>query len=96
MNLIDILTARVVKDDRITYERLVTLTEELTKLDKSQAITAYKLILAYKKKFNNERRVGDSESDAPYYAEESEAGLTFTCSMMPEPLLLILEQFVLP
>lgn len=95
MDLVQILIKKIDENDEITPERVIRLCRELSSLDAVQAKTAYKLIMTYKKRYDAERRVGDSEGDAPYYAKEIEKGMEFQYSMLPNTLVLILEQFIL-
>ena len=94
MDLVEILMKEINEKDEMTPERIISLVRELSSLDEVQAKTAYKLITTYKKRYDSERRVGDSESDAPYYAKETEKGMEFQYAMIPNKLALILEEFV--
>ena len=98
MDLVEILIGKIDKDDEMPVERRIELARGLSALDEVQAKSAYKLISTYKSKYDNERRVGDTENDAPYYAKEVEEphqGMHFHLDMLPNELLLILEQFVM-
>lgn len=94
MDLIDILKNKIDTSSEMTLERKEQLCKSLTELDEVQAKTVYKLIMTYKKRFDNERRVGDTGKEAPYYAEETSEGMKFHFNMIPETLALILEQYI--
>lgn len=92
--LVDILRKKIVPGDTPDSERKRVLVIELTRLNQQQANVAYTIIKAYKKNRDTTRRVGDSESSIPYYGIETQEGIEMSLNMMPDELVLILEELV--
>ena len=94
MDLLSILLKKVKKDDEMTLERKTLLCRNLSNLESVAAQTAAEVIEQYKRQRDQERRVGESETDIPYVGKENEQGVTFKLEFMPEELMLVLEQLV--
>jgi hypothetical protein len=93
-SLIDILLKKVDPRDVLTLERKVALAEALNKLPPKEAKSVYSVILSYKLTYDTVRRVGDSESDIPYYGTDEEAGIKLSLDLLPDQLILILEKLL--
>jgi len=94
MDLVSILSKNIKPGDVMTFERKHTLCVNLSRLSPIQSKAARDLILLYKQKYDNVRRVGDSDSSIPYYGVAQPEGVEFSLNMLPENLQLLLEQLV--
>ena len=95
MDLVTILKGNVKSGDVMDLERKQILARALNRMNHLQANTAFSLIRNYKLKYDNVRRVGDSDGSIPYYGTQLADGIEFSIETLPEPLLLILEQLVI-
>jgi hypothetical protein len=84
MDLVSIFKQKVAAGDKLTPDRRHFLSIELNRLDLIKAKTAFTLIRSYRIRFDTTRRVGDTESQIPYYGVETSAGIEFSLDAMPE------------
>lgn len=94
MDLVTILKGNVKQGDVLDLERKQILARALHRMNALQANTAFTLIRNYKAKYDNVRRVGDSDGPIPYYGVQLPVGVEFSVETLPDNLLLILEQLV--
>lgn len=92
-SLVDILKKKITSGDVPTAERKHALVAELNRMNSQQAHSAFSIIRTYKIR-DPVRRVGDSESLIPYYGVDTPQGIEMSLNMMPDELILILEQLV--
>lgn len=93
-SLVDILRKSVKEGDVPTEERKAALAAALNELGPKEASRIYNVIRSYKLSYDTVRRVGDSESDIPYYGVDKAKGIEMRLANMPDELILLLEKLL--
>lgn len=96
MDLIEILYKEIDKSDKPDIERKIALARTLSSLNSHSSQNVYKIICAYKAKYDPVKRVGETDTSIPYQAESNkETGdVLFVVNLMPDNLILCLEKFI--
>jgi hypothetical protein len=93
-SLVDILRKSIKPGDSPTDERKRALSSALEKLAPKEARSVYNVIRSYKLSYDTVRRVGDSESEIPYYGVDTPEGIEMRLGPMPDELVLLLEKLL--
>lgn len=93
-SLVDILRKGIKPGDVPTDERKKALSLALDKLGPKEAKGVYNVIRSYKLSYDTVRRVGDSESEIPYYGLDTPEGIEMRLGPMPDELILLLERLL--
>lgn len=93
-SLVDILRKSIKPGDVPTDERKRALAAAIDKLGTKEAKSVYNVIRSYKLSYDTVRRVGDSESDIPYYGVDTPEGIEMRLGPMPNELILLLEKLI--
>uniref|UniRef100_A0A6C0CGZ4 Uncharacterized protein n=1 Tax=viral metagenome TaxID=1070528 RepID=A0A6C0CGZ4_9ZZZZ len=94
-SLVDILRKSIKPGDVPTDERKRILAASLNKLGPREAKSVFSVIRSYKLSYDTVRRVGDSESEIPYYGVDTDEGIEMRLGPMPDELVLLLERLLL-
>ena len=93
-DILSILLKRVT-DDVISEERKKQLAERMNNLEERHATTAGRMVISYYARFDkNKKIIGQQNNDIPYSGKQLEEGVKFHNKMLPDKLLLALEQLI--